>query len=314
MKFLNKFLNKQKIDDDKVYLKYKNGKVIEYRNQEEIYANEEFDNHSEEEDFMKNKNENNNSKNTKNKILIWIGLAIIIIPLFFLFFKSDINYFDKLNKFMITGKIDEPYSEDTSTSPPNNSPNNPVINENEKEKEDNIKEGEKEEEKKDNYLSQIFNNVGNIDENLILNKISPETLVSLNNIFNANITSNYKHLKNDVNNFYNGRESSYSTNKNLSYKRKIAYEKYKLFLNNEALFLKFNKEDLFLTIRDRYANYINYIDSISTNLNRSSSIKLFNESLTVDNELLEKQTNIIIDYLRNEDIEYTIDENKISIK
>ena len=282
MNFFNKF--KKEKSDEKVFLNYKNGKVIKSKNEDEYL---EKSNNLEEEAYQESKTVKGKG-NMKSKLFTTVGLLMIIIPLVFIFIKSDANYFGKIKDYMATGKLEE------------------TPNENKPETEINIDKNTQSPNKTD---KEDDKETSNKEENI--KSISPETLIDFNNYLNKTMTDYYKYLKIDIVNYCNGKESVYSTNTNISYKRKAIYDKYTLLSEQEANFIRANQKELFDIMISRYANYVNTIDSMLSDLSRTSSINIFNESLEQDNTLLNHQISSMEAYLNGRNFKYTINLNEI---
>ena len=280
--------NKKKPDREKSYVTYSDGKFLD--------VNDEFEDAEIEKEKKEFRDYNKKIENEKisvrkigkSKILIISGIAIIVIPIIFFSSKVSFERINELKQYLNRTEIsqEEITNEDTNN---NEHLNNNIVNDKDK----NNKEDE-------NSLS--------------INKLDYKGLVDLNNKANNQITSLYNFLKKDVELYTNGKESFYITNKILKAKRENSYKIYESFLSNEDIFFKKNLNQLYIQIRDRYANYINTIDDILKDLTTKNAIEIFNKAIKVDNELLLNQYKSLTSYLKQNNVGYVDIKNGIELK
>ena len=281
-----KFFNKEK--KEKVYLKYHNDKVLEFDTEDELLKfqeehketlndNKVVNNHN----YNLNENKENSHllssiKNNKlSKHLLTIGLLMIFLSTFFVFIKfSEVK-----NPFS--------YLKITFSSKDFNNTNNKEKKEEEEEKIENISEKDiKQEDKVVEEEKEIVNIQGKIQEEIT--NAANVGLVEIVEVLNKDIRNNYKYLKIDILNFYNDKNTLYTTKKNLEYRKLLAINKYKILTQNEYLFKKYEKMDVYNDLKERYSIYVNGINEMISNINRTTLIDKFNDLLKIDNSYVEK--------------------------
>ena len=281
-----KFFNKKK--KEKVYLKYHNDKVLEFDTEDELLKfqeeheetlndNKVVNNHN----YNLNENKENSNllssiKNNKlSKHLLTIGLLMIFLSTFFVFIKfSEVK-----NPFS--------YLKITFSSKDFNNTNNQEKKEEEEEKIENISEKDiKQEDKVVEEEKEIVNIQGKIQEEIT--NAANAGLVEIVEVLNKDIRNNYKYLKIDILNFYNDKNTLYTTKKNLEYRKLLAINKYKILTQNEYLFKKYEKMDVYNDLKERYSIYVNGINEMISNINRTTLIDKFNDLLKIDNSYVEK--------------------------
>lgn len=281
-----KFFNKEK--KEKVYLKYHNDKVLEFDTEDELLKfqeehketlndNKVVNNHN----YNLNENKENSHllssiKNNKlSKHLLTIGLLMIFLSTFFVFIKfSEVK-----NPFS--------YLKITFSSKDFNNTNNKEKKEEEEEKIENISEKDiKQEDKVVEEEKEIVNIQGKIQEEIT--NAANAGLVEIVEVLNKDIRNNYKYLKIDILNFYNDKNTLYTTKKNLEYRKLLAINKYKILTQNEYLFKKYEKMDVYNDLKERYSVYVNGINEMISDINRTTLIDKFNDLLKIDNSYVEK--------------------------
>lgn len=281
-----KFFNKEK--KEKVYLKYHNDKVLEFDTEDELLKfqeehketlndNKVVNNHN----YNLNENKENSHllssiKNNKlSKHLLTIGLLMIFLSTFFVFIKfSEVK-----NPFS--------YLKITFSSKDFNNTNNKEKKEEEEEKIENISEKDiKQEDKVVEEEKEIVNIQGKIQEEIT--NAANAGLVEIVEVLNKDIRNNYKYLKIDILNFYNDKNTLYTTKKNLEYRKLLAINKYKILTQNEYLFKKYEKMDVYNDLKERYSIYVNGINEMISDINRTTLIDKFNDLLKIDNSYVEK--------------------------
>ncbi|NLZ34268.1 MAG: hypothetical protein GX889_05040 [Clostridiales bacterium] len=281
-----KFFNKKK--KEKVYLKYHNDKVLEFDTEDELLKfqeeheetlndNKVVNNHN----YNLNENKENSHllssiKNNKlSKHLLTIGLLMIFLSTFFVFIKfSEVK-----NPFS--------YLKITFSLKDFNNINNQEKKEEEEEKIENISEKDiKQEDKVVEEEKEIVNIQDKIQEEIT--NAANTGLVEIVEVLNKDIRNNYKYLKIDILNFYNDKNTLYTTKKNLEYRKLLAINKYKILTQNEYLFKKYEKMDVYNDLKERYSIYVNGVNEMISDMNRTALINKFNDLLKIDNSYVEK--------------------------
>lgn len=282
---------KNKRRTDSTYLDYKNGKILDCDNPD---SNKDYCDVEEDEFNSFNESVSNNPNNKKSKILIIIGSALIIAPLIFLGVKACSGQLNNLSNYMTEGedaltKENDENKDDTNNKKPSNEQTQTSDNNSTKDEENN-------------------------DSLKDINKISPKELVLLVNSVNSNITLNYNNIKTEINFYIDGREGLYSIQKSFDAKRSMLYKNYEFILSKETLFTKADEEELYTTLRDRYANIINTLDNLKADLSRSNCISVFNEAISLDSELFDQEYKLITNFLDSKNVDYTYDDTNIVLK
>ena len=281
-----KFFNKEK--KEKVYLKYHNDKVLEFDTEDELLKFQEEHKETLNDNKVVNSHNYNLNENKENshllssiknnklsKHLLTIGLLMIFLSTFFVFIKfSEVK-----NPFS--------YLKITFSSKDFNNTNNKEKKEEEEEKIENISEKDiKQEDKVVEEEKEIVNIQGKIQEEIT--NAANAGLVEIVEVLNKDIRNNYKYLKIDILNFYNDKNTLYTTKKNLEYRKLLAINKYKILTQNEYLFKKYEKMDVYNDLKERYSVYVNGINEMISDINRTTLIDKFNDLLKIDNSYVEK--------------------------
>ena len=191
--------------------------------------------------------------------------------------------------FIKFSEVKNPFSylKITFSSKDFNNTNNKEKKEEEEEKIENISEKDiKQEDKVVEEEKEIVNIQGKIQEEIT--NAANVGLVEIVEVLNKDIRNNYKYLKIDILNFYNDKNTLYTTKKNLEYRKLLAINKYKILTQNEYLFKKYEKMDVYNDLKERYSIYVNGINEMISNINRTTLIDKFNDLLKIDNSYVEK--------------------------
>lgn len=268
--------NNDKEKKEKVYLKYHNDKILEFDTEEELEEFNRENNLIKEEEYLNQSNDiddNDNDKSLKKYSKKFLQLSIILFCLLitFVYFKygNVKNPFDYLNKYLHTEKVPYVPLEDE-----------PKVEE-EKPK---VEETPKEEPQTSNPNIEI--NTDKIDE--VIDSLGDKGLVEVIDFLNKDIRNNYKYLKTNILNFYNGKETLYSTEKNLNFRISFAKNKYKLLTENQYVFQKYGKMDLYNDLVERYNIFVNGVTEMKSNINRTTMIDDFNKLLEKDDVYVDK--------------------------
>lgn len=289
------FLGKKRTNS--TFLKYKNGKIITLGEDEKINSNNIGESNIEENidaeplSQFNNKNNqeytnNNSPKRKKSKVLLIIGSCIIIIPLVILGFKSFNGSIKNVSNYM----------DSTNTEISNNTSNNKEEEQNDMVSNDT--EINKSEIFQDVDINIMNNSDSSIDLGSILSKFTPEKVVLYSNKVNSNLTKYYSLMKSDILLFYDAKDSSYTTSKNLSTIRIIVNKDYESIIKQKSIFEKENQNELYITIKNRYLNLLNTIDSIVSDTSRTTCASKFNTGLAVDNELYNQQQEFMNNFFK----------------
>lgn len=277
------FKNKEKEKKEKVYLKYHNDKILEFDTEEEL---EEFNRENnlireeEAQNYNNSSTDTNDEKSLKkySKKFLKLSFLLFCLLIVFVYFKyGDVkNPFDYLNKYLHTEDVPYVPLEDREEEETKNEvvvEEKPVVVEEEKEKPIVV------EEEKPSNTDKIQDTI---------NSLGDKGLVEVIGFLNTDIRNNYKYLKTNILNFYNGKETLYSTQKNLDFRISFAKNKYKLLTENEYIFKKYNKMELYQDLVDRYNVFVNGVTEMKSNINRTTMIDDFNKLLAKDDVYVEK--------------------------
>lgn len=297
------------------YLKYNNGKIESLGEKNSVpkdyietsYEKELKDGYSDVGDINEYKlsfqNQNKNTTpNTEEEIpkkkinlsaiLIKIGIFIILIPLLIITFKTFINYRDNLNA---TISKNETTNKEES--------NNEIENKNELVNEDTNTKNTKENDIEKETVTTNNNKKSKLN-----------SLLSQINTINVNLNKAYDSTKTDIINFKNDINGVNATRENLlARKNRLLKNKQKVEeISNE--FGDLNLIDVHKNILRSYDSLYNGIDQILLDISKERSVRILNNSITDRNSYLEEQSNIIRNYLNNNNIEFTEKNGTFEIK
>lgn len=262
---------------DSTYLKMKDGKVVNTPNP---YPTED-DKYVElqDRDFYNYneslQNEGNNPQNKKSKLLIIIGLCFIIIPFIFIGFNLSKNYISQLQEYMILGESSNANTDTNS--------NNSIINEN----------------------AELQNP---------LSKTNVSDILDVTNMVNTSFKTSYSGLKTDIILFTENKESIYATRNKLQSRAVIVKSNKVIIENKKALFVKNKQEELYNVFMQRFELLSTTISTLESDINRTNAVTITNNAILEDNLLLDKEISLLKDMLNNNKINFTENENGISIK
>lgn len=107
---------------------------------------------------------------------------------------------------------------------------------------------------------------------------------------NTQLIEYYSELKTNVENYSNYKSFNYDYKNFLNTFRTKTFDSYSEFLTKEKTFE--TEKDIFLKIRDRYANLVNTVDALSEVYGKNVSIDTFNSGLETDRQLVNDITSL----------------------
>lgn len=297
--------NKKRNKDE--YLKYNNGKIESLGKKDSIpkdyrqiaYEKELKDGFIENELMAKyqvdldDKDNDSNNKDINNKnfsnILVKIGVTIILVPILFLGYKAFSSYKIDLNE---TINKEEPTTN-------NNSQNDKLNEEN---------------------TNVDYNNTINepvINEEQVITDISITKLTSLltqiENI-NTNLYNAYEATKTDIINYTNGANGANATTENLKARKNRVLKNKQSIQNISTDFEDLGLEDVQKNILRRYDNLSSGIDQLLLDMSKSRVVSMLNNKILDENSYLDKQEELIRNYLTNNNIKFIEKEGKFTIE
>ena len=297
--------NKKRNKDE--YLKYNNGRIESLGKKDSIpkdyrqiaYEKELKDGFIENELMAKyqvdldDKDNDSNNKDINNKnfsnILVKIGVTIILVPILFLGYKAFSSYKINLNE---TINKEEPTTN-------NNSQNDKLNEEN---------------------TNVDYNNTINepvINEEQVTTDISITKLTSLltqiENI-NTNLYNAYEATKTDIINYTNGANGANATTENLKARKNRVLKNKQSIQNISTDFEDLGLEDVQKNILRRYDNLSSGIDQLLLDMSKSRVVSMLNNKILDENSYLDKQEELIRNYLTNNNIKFIEKEGKFTIE
>lgn len=306
--------NKKRNKDE--YLKYNNGKIESLGKKDSIpkdycqiaYENEIKDNFIEDELISKykidtekdNKNTQGNidTKQKTSSILLKTGMVLMLMPILFVGYKAVSNY--KIN-------LNETLNELKNNANNNNANTNNTINNNTN------PNGESNTNTNTNNSNNTSNNsAGTSNENVSINDLNA-ILVQIENI-NANIYKAYEATKTDVLNYSKGVNGINATTESLKTRNNRVLKNKQTIENMSSTFKKLGLEDVQNNILRRYDNLSSGLDKILLDMSKTRVISMLNDTIKDENNAVDKQKELIINYLNSNNIKFTQEDGKFIIE
>lgn len=302
--------NKKRNKDE--YLKYNNGKIEslgkkdsipkDYRQiayekelkdgfiENELMAKYQVDLNEKDND-SNNKDINNKDINNKNlsNILVKIGITIILVPILFLGYKAFSNYKINLNE---TINKEEPTI--------NNNSQNDKLNE----EDTNVNYN--------NTINEPIENEEQVTTNISINKLT-SLLTQIENI-NTNLYNAYEATKTDIINYTNGVNGANATTESLKARKNRVLKNKQAIQNISTDFEDLGLEDVQKNILRRYDNLSSGIDQLLLDMSKSRVVSMLNNKIQDENSYLDKQEELIRNYLTNNNIKFIEKEGKFTIE
>lgn len=270
------------------YLKMQDGKVVNTSNP--FPTDEDIELEVQEKEFYEHNNSINNPETTepqnkKSRLLLLVGLLFILVPFLLIGLKLSKSYVSQLQEYMILGETNNHNSNSNSNTNTNNDSNNSnsIINEN----------------------AQLLNP---------LNKNNISEILEVTNMVNTSFKTSYSGLKTDIILFNESKESVYATTNKLQSRAVIVKSNRAIIENKKALFVKNKQEKLFDIFMQRFDILSTAIDTLESNLSRSSAVTITNDAIIKDNSLLDTEITMLKELLESNNIDFVEDENGISLK